>query len=109
MIETYDFTKTEGDVLWVLTLAWCEDIHLNMTKEQCDSAEFLKDTFVKRSDDGEGVLADVLAIILTYFSEDLGESDLKADQWDALEALHARLSAERGHTARNGAGEIIKF
>ena len=110
MTKTYDFTKHEGDVLFALTLAWCENIHVSqfsMSEQECETAEALKVKFTKRSNDGEGVLADALAIILTYYSEDLGEGDLEDDQWDALEALHARLSAERGHIAKNGDGEVI--
>lgn len=105
------FTQNEEDVLFALTLSWCENIHAveqSLTAEQVATAEALAPRMDAASEAGEGTLADVLSILLTHFVQGWEESDLSGAQWEALEALHGRLSRERGSVPRRLDGTVIE-
>ena len=110
-ITAPEFTTDQEDVLFGLTLAWCEDVHSSVysfTVEQCETAEALAEQIREdaASEDADPLLA-VISIILDYYISDMGEDDLPEEYWSALEALHGRLSAPRGHTARRLDGTLI--
>lgn len=101
-------TGDEALALFGAVLAQCEDIHVvstSLNTEQCEAGERL---FNALNDQAELTpLGHGLLVALGAQVADLDHHDLEPEQWDALEALHVKLSRMFDHTPRNGDGELL--